>query len=53
VETAAAVTAVPRTTPPVLVHREEVGTELMMEAAFSSGVCSGLLVGVCVSRLTE
>ncbi len=37
---AAAVKPVPKITPPVLVKREVEGTELMMEAAFSSGVGS-------------
>jgi len=40
VETAAAVRAVPRTTPPVLVHKEVLGTELMIDAARSSGESS-------------
>lgn len=38
---AAAVRPVPRMTPPVLVNRLDWGTELMMLAAFSSGVGSG------------
>lgn len=37
---AAAVKPVPNITPPVLVKSEVEGTELIMEAAFSSGVGS-------------
>jgi hypothetical protein len=44
VEIAAAVRAVPKTIPPVLVKSEDDGTELIIAAAFSSGVSAKMTI---------